>query len=587
MAQLDASPLPPSVLETWTATQSRAQLAAVAWLRWRIFVNNFRAANKKRSTTSLVAIYVLRVIGWAFFSSFFIVPIALCGYFGYASVANDSPQYLTYILWAVFLVNCFLSINASPISAAFDLTALLRFPLNFPRYLLIRLFFGLFAIPTLVANLALASAAIGIGAASPSLFPWAALVIGIFALHTVFFLRMIFAWVDRWLATRRAREIFGGLVLFASLGFQFLFIGGAPHRHASRFAPLLRLLRPLRPFAHYFPPSLAADAIRFNWNHAIAASLASLLGLVAFALVFLAIFAIRLQKEFRGESLSEAARRTVRAPSATLGTTLGAPSIADASHGVRSSIGEAKHTTTVSLPPAVSACLHKELIYLRRSGAQLYGLITPIFLVFIITRRNAFLDNTTWLLPSAVSYILITLLANLYNILGADGAGFNFYLLAPIRLRDVIVAKNLVSVALIAFEVVIACVAVTFIQGAIPKPNMLFATLTWAAFALLTNLAVGNLRSILAPMRFELGKVRRAPMAKGGALVTLGVLFGTLFVGIPIMALCYWLNHLWLATAIFALFDIAAFAGYLIVLARVDTLATAHRDDLIEALCKP
>jgi ABC-2 type transport system permease protein len=574
MAQLDETPLP-----HWTASQSRAQLAAVAWLRWRIFVNNFRAANKKRSTSSLVAMIVLRVIGWTFFGSFFLVPIALCGYFGYTSVAEDSPQSLTYILWAVFTVNCFLSINASPITAAFDLTTLLRFPLSFLRYLLIRLFFGLFAIPTLVANLSLASTAIGIGIAAPALFPWAALVIGIFALHTVFFLRMIFAWIDRWLATRRAREIFGGIVLISSLGFQFLFVGGNRHDHAARFAPLLRLLRPLRPYTHYFPPSLAADAIRFNWVHAYSPSLICLFGLIAFALLFLAIFAVRLKKEFRGENLSETAPRASK-----LSLTLGPPSIKASSQWVGTSIGKPKGTT---LPPTLSACLHKELIYLRRSGAQLYSLITPLFLVFIITRRNAFLDNTTWLLPSAVSYILITLLANLYNILGADAAGFNFYLLAPVRLRDVIVAKNLVSVALIAFEVLIACVAVTFIQGAIPAPDMILATLTWAAFALLTNLAVGNLRSMLAPMRYELGKVRRAPSAKGGALLTLGVLFGTLFVGIPIMALCYWLNHLWIASVIFFVFDIAAFAGYFIVLARVDTLALTHRDTLTEALCKP
>jgi ABC-2 type transport system permease protein len=583
---LNNTDLTPPLLEKWTAAQSRSQLAAVAWLRWRIFVNNFRAATKKRSMTSLVVIYVLRIIGWIFFGSFFIIPIALCGYFGYASVADDSPQSITYILWAVFTVNCFLSINASPLSAAFDLTALLRFPLSFPRYLLIRLFFGLFAIPTLVANLSLASATIGIGIAAPALFPWAALVIGIFALHTVFFLRMIFAWIDRWLATRRAREIFGGLVLFFSLGFQFLFIGGAPHRHASRFAPLVRLLNPLRPFAHYLPPSLAADAIRFNWSHALAPSLTRLLGLIAFALVFLAIFALRLKKEFRGENLSETGPRAPK-PGVMLGspsTTPATPSIAVSSQWVGSSIGNAKGAT---LPPTLSACLHKELIYLRRSGAQLYSLITPVFLVFIITRRNVFLDHTTWLLPSAVSYVLITLLANLYNILGADGAGFNFYLLAPVRLRDVMVAKNLVSVALIAFEVLLACVAVTLIQGAVPALDMLFATLTWAAFALLTNLAVGNLRSILAPMRFELGKVRRSPMAKGGALVTLGVLFGTLFVGIPVMALCYWLNHLWIASVIFILFDIAALTGYLIVLARVDTLALTHRDTLTEALCKP
>ena len=95
----------------------------------------------------------------------------------------------------------------------------------------------------------------------------------------------------------------------------------------------------------------------------------------------------------------------------------------------------------------------KELIYLRRSGAQLYGLVTPVFFIFIITRTNRTLGGSAMLLPYAVSYVMFGLLAALYNVLGADGAGFNLYLLAPVRLRDVLLAKNMVNSSVIGVEI--------------------------------------------------------------------------------------------------------------------------------------
>jgi ABC-2 type transport system permease protein len=576
MAQLSDWSLPP-----WTSAQSRAQLATIAWLRWRIFVNNFRAANKKRGIGRLVFLIVLRILGWTAISAFFIVPIGACAYFGYASVANNHPNNLTYLFWTVFSINFFISINVSSALATigFDLTTLLRFPLSFPRYLLVRLFFGLFSIPTLVANLALAATAIGIGVADPARLPWAALVVGIFAMHNVFFLRMIFAWVDRWLATRRAREIFGGIILFISLGFQFLFIGGSPHHRGERFAALGRLLKPLHPITQFLPPSLAANAIRANWQHEIGASFAGLFGLIAFALAFLVIFAVRLKKEFRGENLSEAGRRP---PAKVVAMAI----LAQAPAAIPSGALIERPVKRGLLPPTVAACLEKELIYLRRSGAQLYGLITPLFFVFIIARRNSFLGATTMLLPSAVSYVLLGLLANLYNVLGVDGPGFNFYLLAPVRLRDVILAKNLVSGGVIVGEILLTCVAVGLIQGALPSAAILGATLSWAAFALFTNLAVGDLRSVLSPLRFEPGKVRRTPTGKGGALLILAVIFGTFLLGAPVIYACHHFGQLWLATPILLFFAICSLTGYIIVLTRIDSFAAAHRDELIEALCK-
>jgi ABC-2 type transport system permease protein len=242
--------------------------------------------------------------------------------------------------------------------------------------------------------------------------------------------------------------------------------------------------------------------------------------------------------------------------------------------------------TGFRLPPTVGACVEKEWIYLKRSGAQLYGLVAPLFLVFILARRNGIFSNTPMLLPYAVSYVMLGLLANLYNVLGADGPGFNLYLLAPVRLRDVMLSKNLVNGGVIAVEVLLACVAVAMINGGVPPVAMLTATLSWAVFATLSNMAVGNLRSIFSPKRFELGKVRRATTAKGSGFISLGIFAVTVAAGIATIMLCRFLGVLWVATPVFVVLAGGALAGYVMVLGRIDSIALERREDLAEALTK-
>jgi hypothetical protein len=93
-------------------------------------------------------------------------------------------------------------------------------------------------------------------------------------------------------------------------------------------------------------------------------------------------------------------------------------------------------------------------------------------------------------------------------------------------------------------------------------------------------------RSLLAPVRFEAGKPRRTPVAKGGALISLGVLIGTLGTGIPVILACRHFGQLWLATFLFFVLDVGALFAYVSVLGRVDEIAASHREDIVEALCK-
>ena len=60
--------------------------------------------------------------------------------------------------------------------------------------------------------------AVGIALAAPGLWLYALMAMAVFAATNVLFSRMIFAWVDRWLSTRRAREVFTAIIFAGVAG---------------------------------------------------------------------------------------------------------------------------------------------------------------------------------------------------------------------------------------------------------------------------------------------------------------------------------------------------------------------------------
>jgi hypothetical protein len=112
------------------------------------------------------------------------------------------------------------------------------------------------------------------------------------------------------------------------------------------------------------------------------------------------------------------------------------------------------------------------------------------------------------------------------------------------------------------------------------------ATLLWVVFATLVNLSAGNLRSLYAPRKVQISKSMRQPTSRTGSLITLGILFGSLFICMAVLWTCNHFSHPWLATPIFLTLAAAAFAAYILVLNRVDKVALDQRETLAEYLCK-
>jgi ABC-2 type transport system permease protein len=569
----------------WTAAQSRAQFAALAKLRGAIFLNSFR---RKGGAGELVA----RLIFLPIFGIFALGPIAASCFLAHLFVSDDRISMLAILTWSIFGLWLVVLLNISPPGLSFDINTILRFPLSFPRYLTARIFFGLLSVSTVIGTLCLIAADLGIALARSSLALWSTLVLAIFALANIFFTRMMLVWVERWLSTRRAREILTALILFGSLGFQYININFNPglqsrHHHVPNHLPLLlSIFHHIEPFAAVLPPGLAAASIVSFSEGRLLAALAALLGLIAFTALFFSVFAWRMHREFLGENLSEVtqpnqtpARRSTAA--ALPNPTPTSPALTPDTVPLATT-----HARTFGLSSTVIACLRKEFLYLQRNLNQLYGFIAPLFMVFLFANLMSASGRFGELVfPVAIAYSTIGVSTLSYNALGMDGTGVQFYFLSPTRLRDVFLAKNLTMFLLTLAELVLIFAVIVLVTHA-PSLVIALATVAWLLFATFFNAAVGNLRSIIAPRKVDLMKASRKQISQLSALLALGMVIVCAALGAAVVSLCTYFDRPWLMVPIFLAFAVAAFIFYLQVLGRLDALALTHRDTLTEELCK-
>ena len=582
MAELEAGKSPSASAREISLS---AQLLAVAWLRWRIFINSTfrRRTTGTRQAIGLAFAILIRIIVWPFLALMVIGPIGGSGFFAWDAIAENHPQRLAPLLAGITLLWLFVNVNGQNVAAVasnFDPSSLTRFPLRFGRYLVLRTLIGVLTPSTIVGCLALLAAAVGIGVAKPALALPALVVLAVYALMNIFLMRMIGAWLERWLANRRFREIFGALMALSVVGFQFLNFQRPPsHALGGRASWVLNILQSSGSQLHWLPPGFAANAI-LQAAHPIAA-LAQFAGLLANTALFAAVFAIRLHKQFLGEFLSEGASRRANersSPRNVVRTQQASPAARTVS----------AVNARPAFPPIVAACLHKEWLTLRGNGMQLIGMLTPLFFV-VILNRSVFRGSPTYFLPGAIAYVLFGVLAGLYNIFGADGLGVQVYLLAPVRLRDVIVAKNLMSLAVIVAEAGLAWILVSMLTRTPIPLAIQVSTGLWTILVIGANLALGTMRSIQAPRRFVPGQTQRrrsTPTNRTSGLLIMLVLFGSMALQFPVTLLCRYFDNPWLGAWIFGPLAFAAVAAYALLLHNADRFILAHRDVFAEELCK-
>ncbi len=211
----------------------------------------------------------------------------------------------------------------------------------------------------------------------------------------------------------------------------------------------------------------------------------------------------------------------------------------------------------------------------------------PIFLVLIFAGKFATRSGSSslWVFPAAVAYTLLAICPLSYNSLGLEASGAQLYFLAPVRVRDILLAKNLLGSLMAAVEILLIFVIVSYMAG-MPSLQTAVAAVFWAVGTLAVNMIFGNQRSITAPKKVDVQKMMRRQASQVSALISMAVLMESSGVAAGLFFLCFWLHAMWALVPVFAVVAVVGVWFYLRSLRTIDRFALDHREELLMELCK-
>jgi ABC-2 type transport system permease protein len=538
---------------------SREQLRAIAWLRWRLFINSLRSVRGRLNLVSRVfgGLLVLGTGAIGGSALFFTAAWA-------TAEDHRNLQWLAVPFWIVFLFWQFFPVMATAFTQNLDSSALLRFPMSYSKYFLVRVVYGTLDIATALGIFWLSGLFLGISSADLRLAPWALLAIGLFAVFNILLGRMIFAWIEHWLSRRRSREILGVLFLLVMVGFQM--VGPLLGHYNGRPVPqTLHVLARLVPIEQALPPGLAASCLTDAAQGRNSAALLSFVLLAACAGGAAWVLHLQLRSQYLGEDPAGGEKR--RTPQG------------------KSAIRRGWKLPLFSGP--VSAIFEKELRYLSRSGPMLFTLIMPLIVVFILwSGRRGFLgQQTAYAFPAGAAYCLLVMTNVVYNSFGGDGGGIQFFLFSPVSFRQIVLAKNLAHMAIVATEVFFLWLGVRIIYQP-PALAIVALTVAWYLFAAPLNFAAGDLLSMYSPKRIDYATFGRQRASASTVFVSLGVQL--LVTGTGVLAIFLATRHanLWIASLALMGLAIPSIAAYFLLLSRIDRIAMDRREVLATELCR-
>jgi len=415
--------------------------------------------------------------------------------------------------------------------------------------------------------------------------------LAVFALFNILLVRGVFAWIDRWLAQRKTREIVGALFMVFLMSLQLLNPAFHQKRHQGHSTPqertenyrrmtaeFLPWLKTVQAVQQWLPPGLAARGLEQAGAAQPVPALGSLSLLGLYAMAAGTVLAGRLRGEYRGENLGQAPKRSKAEISQSKTSTS------------RANLARREGRGWLAGSGPIAAVIEKDLRNLLRTLPLLWALGVPVLMVLLIASlfRNGAsgaVNPFPFALPMCVAYALLGFTQLFYNNLGTEGAGIQLLFLSPTPIRTVLLAKNLFHALLFGLDALLAAILSTLRLGQ-TEGVMLAATAAWLLFALPCNLAAGNILSLNMPYRINPGRISRQRGSQANALISLLIEVGVMGVGATVFALCWYLDRPWLAVPVFLVLAGAAFFAWMRVLGNVDGIANRRRDTLIATLMK-
>jgi len=252
--------------------------------------------------------------------------------------------------------------------------------------------------------------------------------------------RLIGSWLERIFANRRAREVLVGLFVLSMVSMNFL--NPALQKWGGRETQpnILHLI----PYFSWLPASLPGNAVDAASNGDFQGLVITFAGLLVWLGATSGLLWLRYKAQYLGEELSES----------------GAPTPAKR--------GNHRQATTTTLPgflsPPVAGVMRKEFHYLTRNGFSFITLLLPPVMVVFFSMQ--FAGNNSMVkehglppqafFPAAMAYLILILLSPAYNSFAFEGRGIQSYFMAPVRMRDILVGKNLFLVCVVGMELTVS-----------------------------------------------------------------------------------------------------------------------------------
>jgi ABC-2 type transport system permease protein len=538
------------------------QLKLIAELRWNLLKNGLQ---RKNSRWDLIGMIV--AAGW---SAVIVVGLCVAFYAGaYFCLTTERASWMPLLYWAIFLWWQVIPILVAGFGANFEFRSLLRFPLSLRAFYILGLGYGFADFAAVSSVCWIASMLVATAVGRVQLLPVMALASLLFILVNVTLERLVGSWLERILARRRARELLVGLFVLSVVSMNFLNLA---LQHLGGRGTRPKILHLVAYFS-WLPGSLAGNVISSAADANPTGMLLTLGGLLSWLGATSGLLWMRYRAQYLGEELGESA-----APSA-------------AKRRPR------RRAASMGLPglfsPPVTGVIRKEFHYLTRNGLSFLALIVPPVMVTFFTVE--FAGNNSQIgehglapqlfFPAAMAYLILILLSPAYNSFAFEGHGIQSYFMAPVRMRDVLVGKNLFLVSVVAVELTISLGVLVWRIG-FPGFPLFLSTIAAAAFAVMGQLTIANWSALSFPKKMEIGKMKGQRNSGVAVWTAFGVQI--LIGGIATIVLLAgrWFGNAWLPPVVFAGLSAAALGGYIASLEPLSGLAERKKELLIETLCR-
>jgi len=538
------------------------QLRLIVGLRWNLLKNSLQ---RKNTRWDLLGVVIASIS-----SSLLVLGVSVAFFFGtQVFLDRNRVEWLSLLFWAIFVWWQIVPIFMAGFGANFEFRNLLRFPLSLRTFYILGLAYGFADFAAIAALCWIAAMLAAVATEQMQLLPVMLAACALFVLVNVTLGRLVGSWLERLLANRRVRELTVGLFVLSMVALNFL---NPVLEHWDKGEAQPFLLHAL-PYLSWLPGSLTGSAIAAFVHEDRQGFALGCGALLLWAAVSSVLLWQRYRMQYLGEELSEetgpallkraAKRATYAAESPEL------------------------------VPPAIAGVVRKEIRYLTRNGFAFLQLLLPpvmvLFFSFQFAGANSALKghglSPQSFFPAVIAYLILILLTPAYNSFAFESYGIQTYFMAPVRMRDVLVGKNLFLVGLVALELAISLGLLVWRLG-FPGLPIFLSTVAAATFAVAGQLTIANWSALSFPKKMEIGKMKGQRNSGIAVWTAFGVQILIGGIATVVLLLGNWTGKSWLPVTLFAALIAAALGGYVASLDPLNRLAEEKKELLIETLCR-